>query len=44
MKQNGSDRAKSHGGDFTGVACLVFEDRIDDVLGEIKILRTKGYP
>ena len=29
LKDFGVDRGASHGGDFNGVACLVFEEKID---------------
>ena len=36
LKDHGVDRGASHGGDFTGVACLILEDRIDDIIEEIE--------
>ena len=36
LKEHGVDRGASHGGDFTGVACLILEDRVDDIIEEIE--------
>ena len=36
LKDHGVDRGASHGGDFNGVACLALEDKIDDIISEIK--------
>ena len=36
FKEHGVDRGASHGGDFNGVACLVLEDKIDDIISEIE--------
>jgi hypothetical protein len=38
LKSNGVDRRASHGGDFTGVACLIMEDRIDKIMDEFKLI------
>ena len=43
LKDHGIDRGASHGGEFTGVACLVLEDRIEDVISGIEgILLSEG--
>lgn len=36
LKKHGIDRGASHGGELTGVACLVMEDRIDPLMKDIK--------
>ena len=38
LKEHGVDRGASHGGDFTGVACLILEERVDDIIEEIETL------
>ena len=36
FEKNGVDRGASHGGDVTGVACLILEDKIEDIMSEIE--------
>ncbi|OEU21464.1 hypothetical protein FRACYDRAFT_235090 [Fragilariopsis cylindrus CCMP1102] len=38
LKDHGVDRGASHGGDFTGVACLILEERVDDIIEEIETI------
>ncbi|CAJ1955391.1 unnamed protein product [Cylindrotheca closterium] len=43
LKKHGVDRGHSHGGDFNGVACLMFEDRVEEIFDEIKkVLLVEG--
>lgn len=43
LKKNGVDRGASHGGDFTGVACRILENNMEDIMTEfLEVLVKEG--